>query len=68
MQGNFLRTQPNRVQDTAARFMEDIGVLCDRRFAILCSEPGGEELVSFRYAIAHNASDENEGEVNARIR
>ena len=48
--------------------MEDIGLLCDSRFAILCSEPGGEELVSFRYAIAHNSSDENEGEINAQIR
>jgi hypothetical protein len=56
------------VQDAAARFMEDIGLLCDSRFAILCSEPGGEELVSFRYAIAHNSSDENEGEIHAQIR
>ncbi len=55
------------MQVVAARFMEDIGVLCDHRFAALCSETGGEELLSFRYVIPHDTSNENEDDVNAKI-
>jgi hypothetical protein len=44
----------NCVQAVAAKFMEDIGVLCDHRFAALSLEPGGNELISFRYIIAND--------------
>jgi hypothetical protein len=37
------------VQVVAARFMEQIGLLCDHRFAALSLEPGGKELISFHY-------------------
>jgi hypothetical protein len=46
------------VQVAAASFMEEIGMLCDRRFAALSSEPGGEELLSFHYVIADDSRDE----------
>ncbi len=48
------------MQAVAASFMEDIGMLCDRRFATLSSEPGGEELLSFRYVIANDTNDETD--------
>ena len=41
--------QSLRLQVVAARFMEQIGILCDLRFAALSSEPGGKELIAFHY-------------------
>jgi hypothetical protein len=60
------------VQVVAAKFMEDISILCDHRFAALSSEPGGNELISFRYVIANDGLNdletESQGESTANTR
>ncbi len=48
------------VQVVAAKFMEDIGTLCDLRFAALSSEPGGDELISFHHVIANDGLNDLE--------
>jgi hypothetical protein len=41
-------------QAVAANFMEQIGLLCNHRFAALASEPGGKELISYHYPHSHS--------------
>ncbi len=50
----------NCAQAAAAKFMEDISILCDHRFATLSAEPGGSELISFRYVIANDGLNDLE--------
>ena len=40
--------------------MEEISILCDHRFAALSAEPGGKELISFRYVIANDGLNDLE--------
>jgi hypothetical protein len=49
--------EKSREQVFAARFMEQIGLLCDNRFAALALEPGGKELISYHYP--HSFADNN---------
>ncbi len=56
------------VQGIAATFMEEIGMLCDRRFAALSAEPGGDDLVSFRFVTSDDTSYESaiQGELSSK--
>ncbi len=64
----MLLAESSREQVVAARFMEQIGLLCDQRFAALASEPGGKELISYHYphAFADNNACLLQGKTQAR--